>query len=233
MDSNINFDIKNHAVLKLGGVEVWITDTLISTWIVMGVLIIFAIAVRVSLKKFKTVPKGFQNVVELLVEMFDNFMFTSGGEKFMFLGNWFFTVFAFILVSNISGLFFMRPPTADWATALALALVTFALIHVCAARNRGFKHLKSFIEPSPVFLPLNLIGEIARPISLSFRLFGNVLGGLILLGLIYAMVPVFAKFVIPSALHAFFDVFVGAIQTYVFCILSLAFIRSSAAPEDG
>ena len=110
----MNFDIKNHAVLKIGGLELWITDTMISTWIIMAVLITFAIIVRIKLKKFKDVPKGFQNVVEFLVETFENYLRTTVGDKLMFLGNWFFTVFAFILISNLSGLIpTFRPPTAD------------------------------------------------------------------------------------------------------------------------
>ena len=226
----MDFNINNHAVLKLGSIEVWITDTLICTWIIMAILIAFAIVVRVKLPKFKEIPKGFQNIAEYLVEMFDNFLHGVDGDKLMFLGSWFFTVFAFIWLSNISGLFFMRNPTADWATNFALALVTFFLIHILGIKFRGTKHLKTFIEPVPIFLPLNIIGELARPISLSFRLFGNVLAGMILLGLLYE--PIFLRWVIPVPLHAFFDLFSGSIQTYVFCILSLSFI-SAAVSEEG
>ena len=226
----MDFNINNHGIIKIGSIEIWITDTLISTWIIMGVLIAFAIVVRIKLRGFKDIPKGFQNVVEYLVETFDNFARGIIGDRLMFLGNWFFPVFAFILLSNICGLFFMRNPTADWATNFALALVTFFLIHFIGIKFRGRAHLKTLIEPYPPFLPLNIIGELARPISLSFRIFGNVLAGMILLGLLYS--PVFLRFVIPAPLHAFFDLFSGSIQTYVFCILSLSFI-SAAVSEEG
>lgn len=225
----MDFNINVHGIIRIGGIEIWITDTLISTWIIMGVLIAFSIVVRFKLRSFKSAPKGFQNIVEYLVEAFDKFASGVVGDKLMFLGSWFFTVFAFVWLSNICGLFFMRNPTADWATNFALALVTFVLIHAMGMKFRGKAHLKSLIEPNPVFLPLNIIGELARPISLSFRLFGNVLAGLILLGLLYE--PIFLRWLIPVPLHAFFDLFSGSIQTYVFCILSLSFISAAAETE--
>ena len=198
----------------------------------MLALIVFAVIVRIKLKNFKDVPTGFQNVVEMLVESFDNFVRGIAGEKFMFLGNWFFMVFAFVLISNICGILGMRPPTADWATAFAFALATFVLIHVMGVKYRKGKYLKSFFEPYIPFFPLNVIGELARPISLSFRLFGNVLGGMILMSLVYAL-PIYVRFIIPTVLHAYFDLFSGALQTYIFCILSLSFITSAADAGEG
>ena len=227
----MDFTVKNYAVFHLGGIEVWITETIVNTWIIMGVLIIFAAVVRIRLKAFKDVPRGFQNVVEYLVEMFDGFLREAAGPRLMFLGNWFFAVFAFILLSNISGLFTLRPPTADWVTTFTMALVTFVLIHFLGGRFLKLSYLKTLIEPNPLFLPLNLIGELAKPISLSFRLFGNVLAGTILMSLIYGMAPIFVRIGVPTVLHFYFDLFAGAIQTYVFCILSLSFISASSATE--
>ena len=224
----MDLNIKNYGVINIGGVEVWITDTMISTWIIMGVLITFAIFVRIKMKKFKDVPKGLQNVVEALVEVFEGYVRTTAGDKLMFLGNWFFTVFLFVLIANISGLFPMRPPTADWSMTVALALVTFALIQIMGVRYRKGEYLKSFIKPMFVFLPINIIGEIARPISLSFRLFGNILAGTVMMSLLYSMAPIFTRFVLPSALHIYFDLFAGVLQTYIFCTLSLSFIAGAA-----
>ncbi|MGI6169082.1 MAG: F0F1 ATP synthase subunit A [Christensenellales bacterium] len=223
----MEFNIDNLWVLEIGGIEVWITRTIFNTWIIMLLLIVFAIVVRIMLKKFKEVPKGFQNTIEAGVEIFDNFMRNSAGEKLMPLGKWFFTVFIFILVSNISGVLGFRPPTADWATTFALALATFILIQAMGIRHRKMKYIKSFFEPNPIFFPLNVIGELARPISLSFRLFGNVLAGLILLTLVYSITPIFMRFGLPVVLHAYFDLLSGALQTYIFCILSLMFIRGA------
>ena len=141
-------------------------------------------------------------------------------------------VFAFIFVSNISGLFFMRPPTADWTVTFPLAFVTFFLIQALGAVYRKGKFVKDLFKPNPIFFPLNVIGELARPISLSFRLFGNILAGMILMSLLYALPPMFIRFGVPIPLHMFFDLFAGVLQTYIFSILSLSFIGISAVPAD-
>lgn len=224
----MDFNIDNLWVLEIGGVEIWITRTIVNTWIIMLLLSALAIFIRIRLKSFKEIPKGFQNIVEIAVETFENFLKNSGGEKLEPLGKWFFTVFVFILTSSISGVFGLRPPTADWATTFALAFATFILIHAMGVKHRKTEYLKGFIEPHPIFLPLNLIGELATPISLSFRLFGNVLAGLILMTLYYSLVPVVLQFGIPAVLHAYFDLLMGALQTYIFCILSIMFIRGAA-----
>ena len=229
----MDFSIKNLAVVDFFGFEVCITETMLSTWIIMAVLILFAVVVRVKLKKFTDIPTGFQNAIEAAVEFFDNFVKSSAGERLAFLGNWFFMVFVFLLVSNISGLFGLRPPTADWTTAFAFAISTFFLIQVMGAIFNTKSYLKGFIEPVVFFFPLNLIGELARPISLSFRLFGNVLGGMILISLLYGLAPIFVQFVIPAALHAYFDIFSGVLQTYIFCVLSLSFIGVMAGTAKG
>ncbi|MCL1807877.1 MAG: F0F1 ATP synthase subunit A [Oscillospiraceae bacterium] len=238
----MNFDIQNFGSIKIGSLELWITQTHIATWFVMGILICFAVVVRIKMNKFKDVPKGLQNVVELMVETFNNFLKDSAGEKFFFLGSWFFTVFAVVLLSNIIGIvpiIALRAPTADWSFTVTLAMVTFLLIHIIGVRYRGFGYVKSMFEPflfgkipNLILFPLNLVGELARPISLSFRMFGNVLSGTILMGLFYGMVPVFLRFFIPSFLHAYFDLFSGVLQTYVFTVLSLSFISAAAATEE-
>jgi len=227
----LDFNIKNLWILNIAGVEVWITETIVNTWIVMLLLITFALIVHKKLKNFSDAPSAFQNVVEAVIESFDNFVLNSVGEKLMFLGNWFFMVFLFILVSNLSGLIGLRPPTADWTVTFPFAMVTFVLIQVMGAKYRKGAYVKSFFEPHPLFFPLNVIGELARPISLSFRLFGNVLGGMILISLVYILSPIYVRFVLPVALHAFFDVIAGVLQTYIFCVLSLSFIGAMAATD--
>jgi len=223
----LNFEIDVLWVWEIGGVEIWITRTIFNTWLIMAVLIAAAIFVRIKLRKFKETPKGFQNVVELSVEIFDNFMKNTAGDKLKPLGPWFFSVFALLLASCVAGLLGLRPPTADWATTFALAMATFILIQVMGIKHRKGEYLKSFFQPHFIFFPLNLIGELARPISLSFRLFGNMLAGLILMTLVYSLTPMLVQFGIPAALHAYFDLFSGALQAYIFCVLSVMFIRGA------
>jgi F-type H+-transporting ATPase subunit a len=166
-----------------------------------------------------------------MVETLINFVKGTAGEKLEGLGNWFFMVFLFVLVSNLSGLLTLRPPTADWPTPFAFALVTFCLIQYYGIKYQKGKYIKSFFEPVFFLFPLNIIGELARPISLSFRMFGNILGGMILLSLLYTLVPWYFTLVVPAALHAYFDVVGGALQTYIFCVLSLAFIGAVSVSE--
>jgi F-type H+-transporting ATPase subunit a len=168
----------------------------------------------------------------MFVEFFDNFVTSTAGAKMAMLGNWFFMVFAFILMSNLSGMFTLRPPTADWTVTVSLAIATFVIMQVMGIKFRGKAYLKSFIEPVIVFFPLNLIGELARPVALSFRLFGNILAGLILMGVIYELLPWFVSIGVPAALHGYFDLFIGVIQAYIFTVLSLAFIGGAAATEE-
>jgi len=230
----LDINIKIHGSVKIGAIEVYITDTIISTWIIMGLLILLAIVVRIKVRSFKDVPRGFQNAIEALVELFDNYVRTTVGDKLMFLGNWFFTVFTFVLISNISGIIpGIRPPTADWSLTVALAIVTFVLIHAMGVKYRGSEYVKSLFKPMFLFFPINLIGELARPISISFRLFGNMLAGLIMMSLLYAMAPVIARFILPAALHAYFDIFAGMLQTYIFVTLSLSFIGGATETSDG
>ena len=226
----MDFNNKILWAFELLGIEIHITETIFNTWLIMAFLIILAIIVRIMLFNWKLIPKGLQNAVELAVESFESFVKNSAGEKLMYLGGWFFTIFAFILLSNISGIIGLRPPTADWATTLAFSLATSIIIQIIGIKNRKGKYIKSFFEPVFIFFPLNLIGELARPVSLSFRLFGNILAGLILTSLVYSLLPVYLRLILPVALHIYFDLFTGILQTYIFCVLSLTFIGSAADP---
>ena len=193
----------------------------------MGILIVFAIIARMSLKKFQVIPTGFQNAMEALVELVENFVRNIAGETLMELSPWIFMMILFVFLSNISGIVGLRPPTSDWSTTVALALWTFYLIQKMGIKHRKADYLKSLLKPFFVFLPINIISELSKPISLSFRLFGNILSGLILMTMVYSM-PIYLRFVIPVPLHMYFDVAIGALQTYIFCMLSLSFIRNAA-----
>jgi F-type H+-transporting ATPase subunit a len=233
---DINFNIENVFAIELFGQQIWINQTVVNTWLIMLFLIAVAIVVRIKLRKMEDVPGGFQNAVEAIIEAFENFVKSMAGERLGFIAPWFFMVFVFILTSNFSAVIGLRPPTADWATTFALALVTFLMIHVVGIKFRGGEYFKSLLGPSlvlaPLIFPLNIIGELSRPISLSFRLFGNVLAGLILMTLIYMLMPVVLGFGIPVVLHAYFDIFVGLLQTFIFCALSLSFIGAASVSEE-
>jgi len=223
----MGLEVDNLWVLNVSGYEVWITETIFNTWIIMAVLIVLAVAVRIKLRNFETVPKGFQNLAESAIEMFENFTVGTLGKEVSYIAPWFFMVFVFILSSCLFSCFGLRAPTADWATTFALALASFVIMIFMGFKHRKGKYLKSFFEPNVIFFPLNLIGEIAKPVSLSFRLFGNMLSGTIILALYYALTPLFLQIGIPALLHAFFDVVFGALQTYIFVIISFNYVKSA------
>ena len=122
---------------------------------------------------------------------------------------------------------FMRPPTADLAVTLSLALITFFMTQGFGLKAKGLKGwLKGFTEPVAFLTPINLIGEVANPVSLSFRLMGNVLAGTIIMGLYYGMLP-YLTYIITPALHFYFDVFAGLLQSYIFMMLSMIYVSGA------
>lgn len=218
--------------LDLGFVQ--ISETVTVTWFIMAVLIIFAYFGGRNLKK---VPGKFQIVVETIVGGINGLTKTTMGEHNMAFAPYVGTLLLFIGISNIAGLFALRPPTADINTTMSLAIMTFILIHFMGMKSKGVgSYLKGFTEPMPFLLPLNIMGELATPISLSFRLFGNIVGGLIIMNLLYGMLGGFstallglANFPIlqiglPAVLHIYFDLFAGLLQSFIFTMLTMVFI---------
>jgi F-type H+-transporting ATPase subunit a len=229
--SDVDFMIHGLFSYQLFGQTFWITTTHVSILIVMLVILIFAVAARIVISHAKEYPTGFQNVVELVVEMLDNMVESSMGVHAKKFRNYIGSIFIFIFLSNISGLFGLRPPTADYGVTLPLGLITFALIQYNNIKYNKFGAFTDLFKPLPLLFPINLIGEIATPFSLSLRLFGNVLSGTVMMALIYSLL---AKFAIgwPGILHIYFDVFSGAIQTYVFCMLTMVFIYQKMPEES-
>lgn len=227
---DVDFMIHGLIRYKLFGQEFYITTTHVSILIVMAVILIFAIAANRKIRHAKEVPDGFQNIVELIVEMLDKMVHNSMGSYAGKFANYIGTIFIFIFISNISGLFGLRPPTADYGVTLPLGLITFAIIQYNNLKYNRFGAFTGLFKPLPFLFPINLIGEIAVPFSLSLRLFGNVLSGTVMMALIYALLSPIA-IAWPGLLHIYFDVFSGAIQTYVFCMLTMVFVTEKL-PEQ-
>ena len=226
-------DFMVHGLIKyeLFGQELWITTTHVSVLIVMAVLLIFAVAANRRIKRAEEIPGGFQNVVELIVEMLDKMVEGSMGKYAGKFVNYISALFLFIFVSNISGLFGLRPPTADYGVTLPLGLITFGVIQDNNIKYNKVGAFTGLFQPLPLLFPINLIGEIAVPFSLSLRLFGNILSGTVMMSLIYQLLTKFAVGW-PGILHIYFDVFSGAIQTYVFCMLTMVFTRDKMPGEN-
>ena len=226
-------DFMIHGITKYSffGHEVWITTTHVSIAIVMLLLMAFAVAANRVMKKGEMLPGKFQNVVEMIVEFLDGIVNSAMGKSAPKFYNYIGTIFIFILVSNISGLLGLRPPTADYGVTLPLGLLTFTLIHFNQFKYQKPKDIwKDMCSPLPpwlpIWFPINVISEIAVPISLSLRLFANVLSGTVMMALVYGLLGWFAT-AWPAALHVYFDLFSGAIQTYVFCMLTMTYISNA------
>lgn len=218
-----DFMIHSLQKLTLFGQEVYFTTTHISLLIICVGLILFAVAVRLKLKDTDGKPGALQNVAELIVELLDGMVEGSMGKKGNPYRNYLGTLFIFLLISNLSGLLGLRPPTADYGVTLGLGLITFFIVQWNNIRYNKFGAFTDLFKPLPFLFPINLIGEIATPISLSLRLFGNVLAGTVIMGLIYGLLSQVA-YLWPGVLHAYFDIFSGAIQAYVFCMLTMVFV---------
>lgn len=230
--ADIDFMIHGVFSYELFGQTVWITTTHVCVLIVMLVIVAFSIAANRAIKHASDVPGTFQNVVELVVEMLDKMIGGVMGKFSPRFRNYIGTIFIFILLSNISGLFGLRPPTADYGVTFAMGIMTFVLIHYNQFKYQKVKGvIAGLCDPWPIWAPINLIGEIAVPISLSLRLFANVLSGTVMLALVYALLSKIA-IIWPAALHVYFDLFSGAIQTYVFCMLTMTYITNACTTDE-
>lgn len=191
------------------------------TWFVMLVLLLLAFAASRALQ---LVPSGLQNFMEVVVSGVENLIEETMGHK----GKAYFPLIAtfalFILVSNLIGLIpGFYPPTANLNTNAALALTVFAMTHIVGFKEHGVSYLKHFMGPILVLAPLmfiiELIGHLARPLSLSLRLFGNMYGHEIVLMIFLALVP----FLLPIPMMLM-GVLVAFIQTFVFTLLAMIYI---------
>ena len=225
-------DFMIHGLWKfqLFGQELYITTTHLSLLIICVVLIALACVVRFKLKDNGEKPGTLQNMIEMAVEMLDGMVHSSMGKSAVRYRNYIGVLFLFLLFSNLSGLLGLRPPTADFGITFPLGIITFVLIQYNNVRWNKWGAVTELFKPLPFLFPINLIGEIAVPFSLSLRLFGNVLSGTVIMALIYGLLNKFAL-LWPGVLHAYFDIFSGAIQTYVFCMLTMVFI-SQKIPEN-
>lgn len=221
----MDFMIKGLIEFELFGQNLWITTTHVSMLIVMGIIILVACIIRANLKGPDETPGLLQSGAEVAFEMLGNMVEGLMGNNARRFINYLGTIFLFILLSNISGIFGLRPPTADFGVTLPLGLMTFLIVQYQNIKNNKFGALTSLFEPLPFLFPINLIGEIAVPFSLGLRLFGNILSGTVIMALFYGMVPLLFKIGVPAALHVYFDLFSGCIQAYVFCMLTMVYIN--------
>ena len=223
----------------MGNIHIVIQPELVFSLIIMTILSIFFVLVgrKVKVADPTKRPKGVVLVCETGVKMIQDYMETLMPSKFSKnYYPYFAMMFIYIFISNISGLFGFEAPTSNYSITLAINIITFTLIQYNALKTKGvFTYIKDIIWP-----PTNILGTLAPLISLSMRLFGNIVAGSILLSLIYSFTGYLSQYVInfnflgpviAPIFHAYFDVFAGFIQTLVFVTLSSILI-SLEASED-
>ena len=196
-------------------------ETIVMTWIVMGSLIIFGF---LATRKIGLVPNPFQIVGELFVSAFYGLCQDALDEE---MGKKYFplicALFMFLLLSNWLGIIpKLSEPTKDLNTPLSMGIMGFIIAHYAGIRTKGIKqYMKEYMEPIFFMAPLNIIGELAKVVSISFRLFGNIMGGAIIILVISHLIY---SLLLPPLLVLFFSLFVGTIQAFVFTMLTLVYI---------
>lgn len=197
-----------------------VSEALLWTWIVMAILSIASFLLTRNLEK---IPRGAQHLVEVAVDGISNLVSGDLGPEGKVFVPLILMVTSFVFLSNLIGVVpGAFSPTEDLTTTVVLATIVFVVGHVAAIVKKGFfTWLKGFFEPYWFLFPINIVGEISQVLSHSFRLYGNIFGGGILLGIVYMLVP----YVLPVPLMAWFGVLMGAIQTAVFTMLAIAYIQ--------
>lgn len=220
----------------IGTITITLQPELVFSLIIMATMSIFFIYVGSKVKKADPLgrPSGIVLAAEVGVEMIYNYMKSIMPGKFeKNYYPYFAMIFIYLLFANLSGLIGFDAPTSNYSITLAITLITFSLIQWNAFKKKGgFNYIKDIIWP-----PTNIPGLFAPLISLSMRLFGNVMSGTILMGLIYSFTGWLSGFLMPfnflgpiitPLLHCYFDVFAGFIQTLVFVTLSSILIAVEA-----
>lgn len=209
-------------VIQLFGFNlVFNKETILMTWIVMGALILFGF---LATRKIGFLPNPFQVVAELIVDAFYGLVKDALDEEMV---KTYFPIicslFMFLILSNWLGIFpKLSEPTKDLNTPLGLGILGFVLAHHAGIKEKGLKkYAKEYCEPMFFMAPLNVIGELAKVVSISFRLYGNILGGAIIILVVSHLIY---SLILPPLLILFFSLFIGTIQAFVFTMLTLVYI---------
>ena len=203
-----------------GGIPVF--ESVVVTWIIMAAVLLFCILFVRNLSVEH--PGRKQLVLETAVQKLYDFFLETVGENGISYIPYLASVAVYIGIANLIGLLGFKPPTKDMNVTAALALMSIVLIEVSGIRKKGTKGwLKSFAEPMPIVLPINVLELFIKPLSLCMRLFGNVLGSFVIMELLKMVIPP----LVPAVFSCYFDIFDGLIQAYVFVFLTGLFIKEA------
>jgi F-type H+-transporting ATPase subunit a len=220
-------EVGRHLYWQLGNLQIH-GQVFLTSWFVIGLLLIAAVA---ATRNVQRIPRGIQNLMEYALEYIRNLAKDQIGEKeyrpwVPFIG----TLFLFIFLSNWSGALLpwklihlpsgeLAAPTNDINTTVALALLTSLAYFYAGFRKRGLGYMAKYLEPTPILLPINILEDFTKPLSLSFRLFGNILADELVVGVLVLLVP----FIVPIPVMLL-GLFTSAIQALVFATLAAVYI---------
>ena len=223
-------EVGHHFLWQLGSLKIH-GQVFLTSWFVIAILVIASLAATKNVQK---IPSGIQNFMEYALEFIRDIAKNQIGEKeyrpwVPFIG----TLFLFIFVSNWSGALIpwkliklpsgeLAAPTNDINTTVALALLTSLAYFYAGFSKKGLGYFKKYIEPTPVLLPIAILEDFTKPLSLSFRLFGNILADELVVAVLVLLVPLF----VPLPVMAL-GLFTSAIQALVFATLAGAYIHEA------
>ncbi|MDH3797491.1 MAG: F0F1 ATP synthase subunit A [Desulfobacterales bacterium] len=196
-------------------------EVIVMTWIVFALLIVLGLFASY---KRKILPRPIQALGELIVSLLYGLTEDAlGKELAKTYAPLICALFMFLLLSNWLGIIpHLEEPTKDLNTTFGLGIMGFFIAHYAGIKSKGFKaYIKEYFQPIFFMMPLNVIGELAKIVSISFRLFGNIMGGSIIILVISHLIY---SLVLPPLLYGFFGLFVGTIQAFVFTMLTIVYI---------
>ena len=205
-----------------------ISSTVLVTWIIMAILLLLAVLIRLLvIPRMQDHPRGIQNVLEIIVETACSYTKSNVGDLGDNLPAYIFSVAVFMVSCAAVEFMGVRAPTSDITMTFALALITFILINFYGFRQKGIGgRFHAMAQPTPIIFPIKVVSDCAVPVSLACRLFGNMMGGMIVMDLLYFALGN-AAIGFPSVLGLYFNVFHPLIQVYIFVTLTLTFIREA------
>jgi len=210
------------------------SETMVVGWGIMAVLIITAVILRIFfIPRLSDDPGKFQNAIETIVEFVENYTSERTTTDGRFMYGYIFAIGMTLLGDAVSELMGFRSPSSDIMFTAALSLLAFIMANWYGIRKLTLKgRLKSMMNPSPLLLPIRIITDLANPLSMACRLFGNTISGMIIMNLIYSVLGNFNAF-IPSIVGLYFNVFTALIQTVIFITLTLSNINEATTiPES-
>ncbi|MBD6618420.1 F0F1 ATP synthase subunit A [Komarekiella sp. 'clone 1'] len=229
-------EVGQHFYWQLGNLKIH-GQVFLTSWFVISILVVASLA---ATRNIQRIPSGIQNLMEYALEFIRDLAKNQLGEKeyrpwVPFIG----TLFLFIFVSNWSGALIpwkliklpsgeLAAPTNDINTTVALALLTSLAYFYAGFSKRGLGYFKKYIEPTPVLLPIAILEDFTKPLSLSFRLFGNILADELVVAVLVLLVPLF----VPLPVMAL-GLFTSAIQALVFATLAGAYIHEAMEGHGG